>query len=196
MQTEPMVAAVRPTIILASGSPRRSELIGRLGWDFTVIVPDVDEDIEALPRDMVEILSKRKATAVAAQLNEGIILAADTIVALGDKVLGKPADEANAKAMLSELSGRSHEVFTGVCMIDAKTGATSTRVDRTVVHFKTLSESQIDDYVATGEPMDKAGAYGAQGIGGQFVKSIEGSFTNVMGLPIEVLEDMLLALRQ
>ncbi len=192
MKPEPGFA--RRRIILASGSPRRKELVERLGWAFSVHAPDVDEDCEGAPDRMVDELSEKKARAAAADFDAGIVLAADTLVALDGRALGKPADEADAHAMLRALSGRTHEVLTGVCLMDAATGMLVKRVERSRVTFRDLSDEDIDAYIATGEPMDKAGAYGIQGGARTFVSQIEGSFENVMGLPIQVLGEMYTAL--
>ena len=190
LQLEQAPIVVRPKIILASGSPRRKELLARLGWDFEIVIPDVDEDIIAPPAEMVLILSQRKACHVTAGLRAGIVLAADTMVALGGELLGKPESEADAARMLRLLSGRAHEVYTGVCLMDAVSGHMERRAECTKVWFRALSEGEIADYIATGEPMDKAGAYGIQGGASRFVERIEGSFENVMGLPVEVLSGM------
>lgn len=178
-------------IILASGSPRRRELLEQMGQTFRVIAPDVDETVSGTPAEMTDALSERKARAVCAGLTEGVVLAADTLVAVDGEALGKPADHADALRMLKLLSGRAHEVITGVCLIDAASGRMCKRVERTKVHFKELSESQMRDYVQSGEPMDKAGAYGIQGGAGAFVERIEGSYENVMGLPVQALAPML-----
>ena len=186
MRTEPDGRAMRPNIVLASGSPRRKELVTRLGWTFTVIAPDVDEDVSGAPESVVELLSERKARA-AANMADGIILAADTLVALDDEVLGKPKDEADARRMLRQLSGRTHQVYTGVCMLDARSERMEKVVERSDVTFRPLTDEEIEAYIATGEPMDKAGAYGVQGTARAFVTGINGEFENVMGLPISVL---------
>lgn len=178
-------------LILASASPRRRELLGRMGLTFEVRASDVDERIEGLPEERVLALSIRKAEAAARGLEAGLVLAADTLVALDGLSLGKPADARAAKAMLSALSGRSHEVYTGVCLLDASSGRRDARVECTRVWFRPLSEAQIETYVETGEPMDKAGAYAIQGGAGAFVERIEGSFENVMGLPVQTLQSML-----
>ncbi|MBE5808022.1 MAG: Maf-like protein, partial [Clostridiales bacterium] len=124
-------------------------------------------------------------------LCRGVVLASDTLVSLDGAPLGKPADEADARRMLRALSGREHEVFSGVCVMQKSTGRMALRSARTGVTFKELSDREISDYIATGEPMDKAGAYGIQGGAGAFVTRLDGSFENVMGFPIDVVGDML-----
>ena len=178
-------------LILASGSPRRRELLARMGYTFEICTPDVDEHVAGHARDIVHTLAGRKARAAAAHYEDGVIIASDTLVSLDGVPLGKPADEREAREMLAALSGREHEVFTGVCVLDAKTGQSETRTVRTGVTFRDITPEEIDAYIATGEPMDKAGAYGAQGKGALFVEKIDGDFFNVMGLPLCVLGQML-----
>ncbi len=181
---KPEAALGRQKLILASGSPRRRELLERMGYSFTVLSPDVDEQIDAEPRQAVAILARRKALAAAKGLTDGVVLAADTLVALDGEALGKPKDQTEAKEMLMRLSGREHEVFTGVCLVDIATGRIAVHVERTGVVFRALDPGEIDRYVATGEPMDKAGAYGIQGGAAAFVESYSGSYENVMGFPV------------
>ena len=155
-----------------------------MGFAFSVLAPDVDENVDAPPRQAVMILARRKAMAAAEGLNEGVILAADTLVSVDGEALGKPRDASDACAMLRRLSGREHEVFTGVCLLDVASGRQALHAERTGVVFRALPEEEINAYVATGEPMDKAGAYGIQGGAARFVTEIHGSFENVMGLPV------------
>ncbi len=174
-------------IILASGSPRRKQLLETMGIrDFRVLVPDFDESSVALeaPAQLVEALSQGKAAAAAHKLNDphALILAADTVVALGDTVLGKPADHLDAFRMLASLSKVRHQVYTGFTVRRGDQAVTSHEV--TSVTFRPLSEEEISAYIATGEPMDKAGAYGIQGLGSLLVERIEGDYFNVMGLPV------------
>lgn len=190
-----MVEMVTEGVILASGSPRRRELLGEMGVSFEIDVPDVDEHVGGTPDKMVAVLAERKARAVAERRKEGVIVAADTLVALDERALGKPADEEDARNMLRSLSGRVHDVFTGVCVIDAKSGRVLVSAERTGVRFRDLSEEEICAYVAGGEPMDKAGAYAIQGGAGTFVVGYEGSRTNVIGLPVEKLGEMLREIR-
>lgn len=183
--------ALPEKVILASGSPRRRELLGDMGIEFEIDVPDVDETVAGAPDEMVRVLAERKARAVAAKRSEGLIVAADTLVALDGRALGKPVDDEEAKEMLSSLSGRTHDVFTGVCVMDAASGRCMVEADRTGVCFREVSNEEIESYVATGEPRDKAGAYAIQGGAGAFVSGYEGSRTNVIGLPVELLDKML-----
>ena len=172
-------------IILASQSPRRKELMGQIGLKFKVISPNVDEHMEGnpSPAQLVEELSLRKARAVERQADgEALIVAADTVVALEGTVLGKPEDEREAFAMLSALSGNRHYVYTGITVL--RDGRAVTQHEVTTVTFRELEPDEISSYIATGEPMDKAGAYGIQGLGALLVSGIEGDYFNVMGLPV------------
>ena len=178
-------------LILASGSPRRRELLTKMGYEFEILVPDVDEHVPGPARDVVAILSRRKADAAASQLSDGVIIASDTLVSMNGDVLGKPADEADAHRMLRELSGNIHEVFTGVTLADAADGRRQTQVVCTQVRFRKLTDEEIWAYIRTGEPMDKAGAYGIQGGAGIFVASLDGSYENVMGFPVGDIDAML-----
>ena len=178
-------------LILASASPRRRELLSRMGYAFEVCAPDVDEHVEGRAEDIVRTLAVRKARAAASHYARGVIIASDTLVSLDGRPLGKPADENEAHAMLRALSGRAHEVFTGVCLHDAATGREMVEEVKTAVRFRELTDEEIWDYIRTGEPMDKAGAYGIQGGAGKFVEALEGSFENVMGFPVDEVERML-----
>ena len=186
-------------IILASSSPRRRELMAQAGFVFEVLVSEADETIETeTPGEMVEVLSERKAAAVAEEIKrqgfveESVLLVgADTMVAIDGKKLGKPKDEKGAEEMLEELSGRTHQVYTGVTLIrlrKAENGSilqeSRTFSEGTDVSFYPLTKEEIRSYIATGEPMDKAGAYGIQGKAAVFVKEIKGDYNNVVGLPI------------
>ena len=182
-------------LILASGSPRRKEILDTMGLEFSVDISDAVESFAGTPEEMVLELSRRKAQAVASRHSGAIILAADTLV-YGDEVLGKPHSAEEAKRMLAGLSGRWHSVYTGVTMIDTRSGKTLSRADVTRVHFVALTAQDIDAYVATGEPLDKAGAYGIQGRGGMFIDRIEGSYSNVVGLPMALVRSMLLELEK
>ena len=180
-------------IILASGSPRRKQLLAQMGIEtFRVISSDADETVEPglSPARIVETLSARKAEAVAGHAKPGeLVIAADTIVALDGAVLGKPADGPEAFRMLSALSGRRHQVYTGVTLLRDAERCTEHEV--TTVTFRELTRDDITRYIATGEPMDKAGAYGIQGYGALLVERIEGDYFNVMGLPVGRLGRML-----
>lgn len=177
-------------LILASGSPRRREILQTMGLSYTVDVSDVDETACGSPEDMVIELSFRKAKAVSDRYQNSLVLAADTLV-YGTTVLGKPETPAMAHDMLVSLSGNWHSVYTGLTLIHTGTGRVISKAEMTRVHFVELSEREIDDYLATNEPMDKAGAYGIQGIGGMFIDRIEGSYSNVVGLPMATLRNML-----
>lgn len=172
-----------PTVVLASGSPRRLELLRRLGLDPEVRVAAVDEALRPgeAPAATVARLAAAKARAVEAPYG-ALVVAADTEVVLDGTVLGKPADDPEATAMLRSLSGREHVVLTGVHVRWGEREAAA--VEETVVRFRGLGDDEVAAYVATGEPHDKAGGYGIQGAGGMFVERIEGSDTNVVGLPL------------
>ena len=180
-------------IILASKSPRRKELLEQIGLrEFKVSAPNVDETVEAglSPAQMVEELSRRKADAAAKRAGpEDLIIAADTVVAVDSQVLGKPRSEAGAFDMLRKLSGREHQVYTGVTVLQGDRAVTEH--EETAVTFRELSDGEIWGYIATGEPMDKAGAYGIQGIGALLVSGIRGDYSNVVGLPVFRLGRML-----
>jgi septum formation protein len=178
------------TLILASASPRRRELLALTGLPFTVDAPDVDETCSLPPREAVMELSRRKALAAAAMHPGYVILAADTLVAVDNEALGKPRDAEDAFRMLSSLSGRWHQVYTGVSVMDAS-GVLHCEADVTDVHFEEMSEEAIRRYIATGEPMDKAGAYAVQGIAGLWIDQLRGSHTNVIGLPMALTRRLL-----
>ncbi|MCD1258204.1 Maf family protein [Paenibacillus athensensis] len=227
-----MKPALSQTLILASSSPRRQELVRSLGLPYIIRASDVDETVEGArsPQEFVEILALRKAEAVRGMLSgtdeaDGVIIGSDTIVVHRGEVLGKPADEADAYRMLEALQGAAHEVYTGLACVDirrgrptiqASEGATQAAVRlgdvgqfRSVaaeadaaavtllgytaskVTFRPMSDQEIRAYIATGQPMDKAGAYGVQGIGSLFIEKIEGDFYSVMGLPMNLLYAML-----
>ena len=172
-------------IILASQSPRRKELLERMGLsDFEIIPAQGDESCPpgCTPAAMVEELSRRKCSQVAASHPEDLVIAADTVVAIDDKILGKPRNEEQASEMLSLLSGREHRVYTGITV--SRGGEAVTEHEVTTVRFRPLSGADVSRYIATGEPMDKAGAYGVQGYGCVLVEAIFGDYYNVMGLPV------------
>ena len=178
------------TLILASASPRRRELLGLTGLSFVVDAPEVDETCSLPPREAVLELSRRKAMAAAALHPGCVVLAADTLVAVDDQALGKPVDEADAFRMLRLLSGRWHQVYTGVTVVSAA-GEVTSMVDGTDVHFEDMSDADIHRYIATKEPMDKAGAYAVQGIAGLWIDQLRGSHTNVIGLPMALTRRLL-----
>lgn len=172
-------------IILASASPRRKELLTQMGLSFQVVAADIDEhmDRELSPDRLVEAISAEKAAAVAAGAGaNSLVIAADTVVVWNGEVLGKPADQADARRMLGELSGRTHRVYTGYTLRRGE--RVVTRSEGTDVTFRPLTAEEIAAYVSTGEPMDKAGAYGIQGLGSMLVEGIRGDYFNVMGLPV------------
>lgn len=188
-------------LVLASSSPRRQELVASLDLSLPVRVlsTDADESIEPTwtPAEVVERLAQRKAEAAVARLRAeesdkpSLVVGADTIVVLDGEVLGKPVDQQDAITTLLRLQGRSHEVYTGVACIQSQDGLSQVRHRRTQVWMKPLSKERIERYVATGEPMDKAGSYGIQGLGATIVERIEGCYFNVVGLPLSLLSDML-----
>ena len=177
-------------LLLASQSPRRRELLGLFNIPFIVRTADIDEtmDPSAAPYDEVARVSGLKAAAIS-RGEEDIVVAADTIVVCQGKVLGKPHSTEEAKAMLRLLSGRDHQVMTGMTVLQGSRAITVTEV--TDLHFRELSEKEIEDYVATGEPMDKAGAYGIQGGAALFCSRMEGDYYNVVGLPVCRLSQIL-----
>ena len=176
-------------IILASKSPRRRELLGYITQDFEIKSAEVDETLpeEISPRDAVEYLSRIKAEPF--RNDKDIVIGADTVVAIDNRILGKPADISDAKSMLRLLSDRKHIVFTGVTVIKGE--KTQTFSEATEVKFSPLTDEEIDAYIATGEPMDKAGAYGIQGYGALLVEGIIGDYFNVVGLPLNHLSKVL-----
>lgn len=179
---------MRP-MILASASPRRQELLGFYGIPFEVSPSGADEDARGTGIEQVCQLARRKCEDVASRYPDRLVLAADTLVCVDDAVLGKPADEEDALRMLRLLSGREHQVHTGVCL-RCPDGRFINRVATTRVTFLPVGDEVLRRYIATGEPMDKAGAYAIQGRAGAFVARIEGSPTNVIGLPLEVLTEV------
>jgi septum formation protein len=169
------------------------DLLKMIGIPFEQIVGDASEEMEEAqaPAEHVRILSRRKAERVARGLSSGLVIGVDTVVAIEGEILEKPRDAGDAARMLSRLSGRTHTVFTGVTLVEADTGVTLSDVVRTDVGIRGLSGEDIRRYVATGEPMDKAGAYAAQGMAAPFVERVEGCFYNVVGLPLARLWEML-----
>lgn len=173
-------------LILASASPRRSDLLRLLGLSFDVFPSHVSEALDRSipPEDYVREISGRKARAVASRFNSGIVIGADTVVVLDGDILEKPAGEDEAIRMLSRLSGKTHRVYTGLTLIDSESGRSLRDVAVTDVTMRPLTPEEIQFYVKSGEPMDKAGAYAVQGRAAAFVTSISGCFYNVVGLPI------------
>jgi septum formation protein len=182
-------------LVLASASPRRQELLRNAGIKFTVQPADIDESPIAgeTARDCAERLAREKALAVFQTRPQDSVLGADTIVTIDGLILGKPCDHADAMRMLRMLSGRTHEVITGVCLVtpDGEGSGVKSGSELTRVTMCDISEDEIRDYVATGEPMDKAGAYAIQGIASRWIPRIEGDYSNVVGLPVALVYSML-----
>jgi septum formation protein len=182
-----MTEPPQPRFILASGSPRRRQLLGELGLSFEVRAVDIDESQlpEEAPDQMVLRLAESKGRAAAGPGE--LLLAADTIVVLDGRVLGKPADAAQAAVMLASLAGREHQVLTGVALVDGQRGQAATGLESSQVRIGELDPATIDWYVGTGEPLDKAGSYGIQGLGALLVETVSGNYTNVVGLPLPLV---------
>ena len=181
----------RPKLILASKSPRRKYLLEQAGLTFSIIPSDFDERTVTIsePDAYVKMLAEAKAFDISEQHPASWIIGADTIVLIDNKILGKPGSNAEARSMLEQLSGKTHQVLTGYCICCKNKNTVYSETAKTDVHFKSLSNAEIDWYIQSGEPFDKAGAYAIQGIGTFLVKRINGSYTNVVGLPVcEVIE--------
>lgn len=173
--------------VLASKSPRRKELLKNIGIDACIMPANIDEDLlTGLPPErMVAELSMLKATDVARSFGKDTyVIGADTVVCVDGEIFGKPENDTEAKVMLKKLSGRSHEVYTGYCVVNCESGVSVAKCEKTMVYFRSLSDEEIDSYIKTREPMDKAGAYGIQQRGSKFVEKIEGDYFNVVGLPV------------
>jgi nucleoside triphosphate pyrophosphatase len=185
-----MIMPVRePRIILASASPRRAELLRQIGVTFEMVPSQIEErpHPDEAPADYTTRIARAKVIAVASERDAGLVIGADTVVVLDDCLIGKPQDEADARKLLKQLSGKWHAVLTAVALYDAKTGHEVSDCEKTMVKFAQLTDKEIEWYVSTGEPMDKAGAYGIQGLGGLFVEEIAGNYYNVVGLPIPLV---------
>lgn len=182
-------------LILASSSPRRKELLVKTGIIFEIIPSTFEEDmkIPISPKELAILLSKGKAQSVADKNPDAVVIGADTFVIFGDKVLGKPHTNEKAKETLHMLSGEEHSVITGFTIIEKSANKSISKTVETKVWFKDLSEKEIDEYVDTGEPLDKGGAYAIQGLGGKLIEKIEGDRSNMIGLPIN---DVLKTLRE
>ena len=198
MEKESLLQAEKfelPQLILASASPRRSEILTAVGWKFEKRVADLDEtELEnENPADYVLRLAREKALAVAATVENNLILGADTTVVVENEIIGKPKDFADAARMLRKLSGRWHEVLTGVALVKKEAGEIEIRADfeRTRVKFCNLTESEINYLVENGAPLDKAGAYAVQGVAALFIERIEGDYWNVVGLPVGLVYRLL-----
>jgi septum formation protein len=178
---------------LASRSPRRMELLKEANIDFEVKTPKINEEnVSKNPKQHVLRLSRMKAESVLPEVEGGLVLGADTIVVLNGEILGKPKNQKEAKRMLEKLSNREHKVYTGLTLIDKEKKKTISDYECTEVKFNSLSSEGIDSYISTGEPTDKAGAYGIQGRGSRLVREIKGPLDNVIGLPMGKLEEMLI----
>ena len=181
-------------IILASSSPRRRELLSQAGIPFTVMPGEVDEskvELSGTPEQKAEQLAYVKALDIAKNVDKGFVLGADTIVVCNGEIFGKPADETDAGRMLENLSGREHLVITGIALIDAESGSVKKGHETTKVKFSELTTEEIQAYIKTGEPFDKAGAYAVQGRGALLVEGLDGCYSNVVGLPLRKLGQML-----
>ncbi|MFL6211235.1 MAG: Maf family protein [Pyrinomonadaceae bacterium] len=184
-----LMPQAREMIVLASQSPRRAEVLRAVDWPFEAEAANVDESLRAGEQVVryVERLAREKAQAVAARRLFGLVLGADTVVVVDGEVLGKPRDEMEAQRMLRRLRGRWHEVLTGVALVRAETKQTISAHERTRVRFAPMTDAEVDWYVATGEPADKAGAYAVQGQGALFIEAIDGDYWNVVGLPVRLV---------
>lgn len=180
-------------VVLASNSPRRKELLERLGVFFSVMPSDFDEKQvkHGNPAEVARLCALGKALDIAMRLQEGIVLGADTIVVLNNKIFGKPKNAVDARRMLNRLSGKTHSVFTGVALVNAKTRERESFVEESKVKFKKLSSEDIEGYIASGECFGKAGAYAIQGKATALIEGYEGSFYNIVGLPIEKLKPVI-----
>lgn len=176
-------------VILASGSPRRKEIFEKSGIPFSVEDSGCEENLSLRikPKELAKHLALEKARAVAGRHRDGVVIGADTIVVVKNEILGKPHDLNEASGMLKRLSGSLNTVITGIAIVDAKSGRETCRTEETRVHFRKLSDRDIAEYVNTGEPMGKAGAYAVQGLGASLIEKIDGDFYNAIGLPLTVL---------
>ena len=179
-----------PKLVLASGSPRRSEIMNSVGWEFTKDVPDIDESEREgeEPEIYVKRLAREKAEAVGASHPDQIVLAADTTVVIDGRIIGKPTDVGDARRMLRMLSGNWHEVLTGIAVM--KNGRTEVGLQRTRVKFSPMNENEINFLAEKGDPLDKAGAYAVQAQAALFIEGIEGDYWNVVGLPISLVYEV------
>jgi septum formation protein len=183
-----------PPLVLASQSPRRKELLEVLGIPFSVVVSAADETVRhgETPDAYVVRVARAKGQDVACRLTGSLVLSADTVVTIDGEILGKPVDRNDAIRMLEKLSGREHEVYTAVCLIDQRTGKMSEGLERTRVWFNPITRGQIADYIERENVMDKAGAYAIQGFASVYIPKIEGSYSNVIGLPLALVGSLLL----
>jgi septum formation protein len=193
MPVLPEITLLKPKLILASKSPRRAEILNAVGWPFTQMAANIDETRYESEDAVVyvERLARTKAETVAQQIGEGLVLGADTVVVIEGEILGQPADDADARRMLGLLNAKWHEVLTGVALVRAGHAQESIVVhELTRVRFCEMSTEEIDWYVSTGEPRDKAGAYAIQGQGGLFIEEIAGDYFNIVGLPIRLVYEL------
>lgn len=192
MLNEPRMTVDLPKLVLASGSPRRAEILNSVGWKFEKAIPDVDESVVdgESPEEYVQRLAADKARAVAGSFRDRIVLAADTTVVLSGEIIGKPTDIDDARSMIAKLSGNWHEVLTGVAV--CRGGPTRIGLQSTRVKFAHMSEAEIDFLVEKGDPLDKAGAYAVQAQAALFIECIEGDYWNVVGLPISLVYRLVL----
>lgn len=180
-------------LILASASPRRKTILERMGFDFDVVPAEVEETLDAsrTPEENAERLARSKAGAVAGRLGRGTVIGCDTIVAVENRIMGKPGSEEEAREILSFLSGKKQRVISGLCLIHPGLGAELVGHDVTLVHTRPMSMQEIDEYIATGECFGKAGAYAIQETGDRFIDGLEGSFDNVVGFPSELFHEFI-----
>lgn len=183
----------RAKLVLASSSPRREEILKQLKLKFTIVPGKIDESkfTETNPEKLVKTLALEKAKSVSNLVEDALIIAADTVVVCEDEILGKPEDSEEAKEQLKLLSGKEHQVMTGIAVLSSETGEVYVENNITLVKMLNMSDEKIDKYISTGEPLDKAGSYGIQGFGGLFVEGIKGSYYSVVGLPIHQLAEIL-----
>jgi septum formation protein len=180
-------------LVLASSSPRREDILKQLKLRFTIVPGKIDESkfIEKDPEKLVKKLALEKAKSVSDLVEDALIIAADTVVIYENRILGKPADSQEAKEQLKLLRGKEHQVMTGLAVLSSDTGEVQVENNITIVKMLNISDENIDKYISTGEPLDKAGSYGIQGLGGLFVEGIKGSYYSVVGLPIHQLAEIL-----
>ncbi len=187
-----MIAVLIMRLILASSSPRRQKLLKEMGYEFEIVAPISDEDLMPgeSPADHVLRVSRDKAESVAGDFEDDCVLGADTIVVLEERIFGKPESKADAARMLGTLSGKTHAVYTGLTIVNLSNGTTLSRYDSTKVSFRILNEVDIERYIESGEPMDKAGSYGIQGMGSFLVERYDGELDTVIGFPRKLFKSM------
>lgn len=188
-----MQIILKKRLVLASNSPRRITLLKMAGYHFDIIPHTIEEDIhcEIFPEKLVRNLAFLKTRDVAGKVDDALVISADTIVVHKENILGKPKDTRDAKRILTMLSGSRHDIITAVCVIDVPSKKKLLRIDRTRIKMREITKDEIETYVRSGEPMDKAGAYAVQGEGKKFVEKMDGSFSNAVGLPLETVRKML-----